>query len=316
MIRSLTFEWPRKIGSFKIIKQKSLSLHSIQESTVKLLRIPFSYFLMPVFFFSLSQVDDIDWGKAVISFFLLHLFIYPASNGYNSYMDRDETSIGGIESPPQPTRQLFYVSLFFDLIGLSLSLILGFYFFLCVLAYMLASRAYSFKGIRLKKYAVPGFLTVVFFQGAFTFGMVYFGVNKNAVELNNQLIMVLTACMFLIGGIYPLTQVYQHEADNKNGDITISCKLGIKGTFIFCSLMFILSSMFLYFYFRSRQKMEHFILFGLFLLPVIFYFIKWFIMVLKDEKQASFKNTMRMNFIASTCMNLLFILLIILNNTK
>jgi 1,4-dihydroxy-2-naphthoate octaprenyltransferase len=296
--------------------EQMAGLFGIDTNTVKLLRIPFSYFLMPVFFFALSQVNEIDWVKAVICFFVLHLFIYPASNGYNSYMDQDESSIGGLENPPKPTKKLFYTSIFFDAIGLSLSLPIGFYFFISVLAYILASRAYSYKGIRIKKHPVAGFLTVVFFQGAFTFWMVYNGVSKNAAELNSNTMLVLAACLFLISGVYPLTQVYQHEADKAAGDITISYKLGIRGTFIFCGAMFAVANGLLYFYFSSTQKMEHFILFQAFLFPVVLYFIQWFLKVLKDDKQASFKNTMRMNFIASTCMNLFFITLLILNTIK
>lgn len=288
----------------------------ITKDTIRLLRIPFSYFLMPVFFFAVSQVPHIDWLKAAICFFVLHLFIYPASNGYNSYMDKDETSIGGLEQPPQPTRQLFYTSIAFDLLGLSLSLIVGFYFFLSTLAYMIASRAYSYKGIRLKKYPYLGFITVIFFQGALTYWMVYAGINKGGAPLDASMTTVLAACLFLIGGVYPLTQVYQHEADKASGDITISYKLGIRGTFIFCAILFAMANVLLFFYFSQKNKMEHFILFQAFLFPVILYFLKWFSKVYKNEKEASFKNTMRMNFIASTCMNLLFITLLILNTIK
>ena len=291
-------------------------LFGIDKNTVKLLRIPFSYFLMPLFFFALSQATEIDWLKALICFLVLHLFIYPASNGYNSYMDQDETSIGGLENPPKPTKKLFYVSVVFDVIGLCFSLLVSFSFFICILFYLLASRAYSYKGIRLKKFPVLGFLTVVFFQGAFTFWMVYLGVSKNIVELSATTIWVLASCLFLIGGIYPLTQIYQHEADKASGDITISYKLGIKGTFIFCAILFFISNVLLFFYFSSKQEIEHFLLFQLFLFPVIFYFLRWFLKVLKNEREASFKNTMRMNFIASTCMNLFFILLSILNTAK
>jgi 1,4-dihydroxy-2-naphthoate octaprenyltransferase len=291
-------------------------LTGINTDTLKLLRIPFSYFLMPVFFFALSQVKEIDWEKAVACFFVLHLFIYPASNGYNSYMDQDETSIGGLEHPPRPTKQLFYASILFDTIGLSLALWVGFYFFISVLAYMLASRAYSYKGTRIKKYAVPGFLIVVFFQGAFTFWMVYSGVSRVAVDLNITMVLVLGACLFLISGVYPLTQVYQHEADKAAGDITISYKLGTRGTFIFCGLMFAIANGLLYRYFNAVRQTGDFILFQAFLLPVVVYFIRWFLMVIRDAKQASFRNTMRMNFIAATCMNLFFITLLIMNNCK
>jgi len=268
---------------------------------------------MPVFLFAVSQVNDINWLNTIICFFVLHLFIYPASNGYNSYMDQDETSIGGLEHPPKATKQLFYISILFDVFGLSLALFISFQFFWCVLLYMLASRAYSFKGIRLKKFPIIGFLTVVIFQGAFTFWMVYLGISKNTPVINSTLVLALTGCSFLIGGVYPLTQVYQHEADKLSGDITISYTLGIVGTFIFTAAMFIISNALLYFYFKGINKMNHFIIFQLFLLPVVVYFMSWFLKVINDKKQASFKNTMRMNFLASTFMNLCFMLLLILN---
>ncbi len=285
-------------------------------NTIKLMRIPFSFFLMPVFLFALSQVNDINWSHAILCFIVLHLFIYPASNGYNSYMDKDETPIGGLEHPPKPTKMLFYTSILFDALGLLISLIINIQFFFTVLAYLLASRAYSWKGIRLKKFPILGFLTVIFFQGAFTFWMVYSCISNNSVELNNSLILVLIGCSFLIAGVYPLTQIYQHKEDAASGDITISYKLGIKGTFKFSSVMFIISNIFLYNYFKAIHKSEHFILFQLFLIPVGVYFITWFLKVLKDNNRASFKNTMRMNLIASTSLNVCFIFMIILNNSK
>ena len=75
----------------------------LQKSTIQLLRFPFSFFLLPVYLFALSQVPSPHWGHALLIFFILHLLVYPASNGYNSYMDRDESSIGGIKQPLQPT---------------------------------------------------------------------------------------------------------------------------------------------------------------------------------------------------------------------
>jgi 1,4-dihydroxy-2-naphthoate octaprenyltransferase len=295
---------------------KRISSLSMDWDTLTLLRIPFSYFLMPVFLFSLSQINEIDWVNVIIIFFVLHIFIYPSSNGYNSYMDQDETSIGGLEHPPKPTKKLFYTSLLFDFIGLSLALFIGFRFFICVVIYILASRAYSYKGIRLKKFPIIGFLTVVFFQGAFTFWMVYSSITKNATELTNTLILALTGCSFLIAGVYPLTQVYQHEADKLSGDVTISYKLGINGTFMFTASMFLIANGIFYCYFNSIQKTAHFIVFQFFLFPVVIYFLMWFMKVFKDPNQASFKNTMRMNFIAATCMNLCFIALLILNTIK
>src|SRR3954452_21155152 len=83
----------------------------IQRSTIQLLRFPFSYFLMPVFWFAVSFVHDVNWSRALFAFVLIHILLYPSSNGYNSFMDRDTESIGGIKKPMQPTRQLFYVTI-------------------------------------------------------------------------------------------------------------------------------------------------------------------------------------------------------------
>lgn len=77
------------------------------KNTVKHLRIPFSYHLMPVFLFALSQALDVDLLNACIAFLILHLLIYPSSNGYNSYQDKDETSIGGLKNPPKVSINLF-----------------------------------------------------------------------------------------------------------------------------------------------------------------------------------------------------------------
>ncbi|MEP7110351.1 MAG: prenyltransferase, partial [Ferruginibacter sp.] len=132
-------------------------------STIQLLRFHFSFFLMPVYWFALSQTISINTGDAILIFIILHLLVYPASNGYNSYMDRDTESIGGIKNPMQPTRQLFYVSILLDAAGILLSCFISRWFVLGIVSYILASRAYSYRGIRLKRYPVTGYLTVIFF---------------------------------------------------------------------------------------------------------------------------------------------------------
>ena len=146
-------------------------LRWLDTSTVKHLRFPFSFFLLPVFLFALSQADDIHWGNTILAFFILHILIFPSSNGYNSYQDRDETSIGGLKYPPKVTRNLYYVTLAFDVIGVLAGLLISVYFSLFVFVFILMSRAYSYRKIRLKKYPVLGFLTVFIFQGGFFYLM-------------------------------------------------------------------------------------------------------------------------------------------------
>ena len=283
------------------------------KSTIKLLRIPFSLMLMPVFLLALSQAGEINAAHTIVSFAIIHLLVYPASNGYNSYVDRDQSSIGGLEHPPMPTPQLFYLTALMDLAAVLLSLLcVSLYFSLCILIYIMASRAYSSRQIRFKKYPVLGFLTVVIFQGGFSYFMCSVGIAGSHFQFPGGLLFILIACSFQIAGAYPLTQIYQHQQDLDDGVVTLSYKLGYRGTFIFTACMFALCNTFYFLYFKSVQHLNQFALLQLLFLPIIIYFLWWFKQVIVNTREASFRNSMRMNMIAAFCMNSCFLLLIFL----
>ncbi len=265
---------------------------------------------MPVFWFALSQVNQINWRDAILIFIILHVLVYPSSNGYNSYMDKDTGSIGGIKNPLQPTKQLFYVSVIMDVVAVSLSFLITPIFALGIVLYILASRAYSYRKIRLKKYPLTGYLTVVIFQGAVTFFLVYHGSQSN--HTSHVPVIAIIAAGLLIGGFYPLTQIYQHQDDLKDGVRTISYKLGYKGTFIFTGIVYALAFCMLGILFFSNIEWNQFLILQIFMFPVLVYFFIWFRKVLINTKEANFKNTMRMNILASTCTNAGFITLLIL----
>jgi 1,4-dihydroxy-2-naphthoate octaprenyltransferase len=269
---------------------------------------------MPVYWFSLSQVRNINWAGAALVFIILHVLVYPASNGYNSFMDRDTSPVGGLKNPMLPTRQLFVVTVIMDMIALILSFFISFIFVAGIFFFILASRSYSYRKIRLKKYPVIGYLTVIIFQGAVTFFLVYHGCDSNHTRDVSVLCMV--ASSLLLGGFYPLTQIYQHTEDYKDGVITISYLLGYRGTFIFTGIIYALAFVILGLYFYFQSEIMHFIILQIFMLPVIVYFFKWFGKVCKNRNEADYKNTMRMNMLASVCSNLGFITLLILKSIE
>ena len=108
-------------------------------STFLHLRIPFCITLMPLFCFAVSQADGVAPWEYCLLWVILHLLLYPASNGYNSYYDRDTQSIGGLERPPSVTPDLLPVSLFLDALAVSLGSIFGWRFALMTVAYNQAS---------------------------------------------------------------------------------------------------------------------------------------------------------------------------------
>ncbi len=278
---------------------------------IKLLRIPFSIFLMPVFWFSLSNLDLVNVLKGLHIFLILHLFVYPASNGYNSYFDKDEGSIGGLKTPPKVNKKLFPLVVLFDLISVLYAFYISPYFALLIFIYLLVSKAYSFDKIRLKKYPITSTFVVCFFQGFFTFFMVQIGMGLklNAFLKLEHLLPAICSSIFLLGS-YPLTQIYQHQEDKARGDITLSLLLGISKTFRFSRIFFMLGTLLLLFNYYLHASLSHILIFLGCGIPTLVYFEKWYIDCKKKPKAANYEKAMRMNIISSLCLSAAFILMI------
>jgi len=240
-----------------------------------------------------------------------HLLVFPASNGYNSFNDEDDGPIGGLANPPKPTRTLLLVANFMDGLAVLLSFFVNLYFVFFVLLYVIASRLYSNKSVRLKKYPVLGFLIVFVFQGAWIFCANIFAVSKTDLLYDTPVILSAIACSFLIGTIYPITQIYQHQADERDGVKTLSMALGLKGTFIFCIAMFGMASLFMFQAFARQQNLNNFWLFNLVMLPSTVFFLTWTFRSFKDTVHVNFRNTMIMLVLSSMLNNIYFFVLLI-----
>lgn len=284
-----------------------------------LLRIHFSFFLLPVFMFAASLTDEPDLWRLLWIAIVLHLFLYPASNAYNSYMDQDEGPIGGIKNPPKAGKLVFWLSVLFNIIGLALSwFMLGQLETYLLAAYVIASLAYSWKGIRIKRYAIPGFLTVVLFQGAFIYAFTFiFGQRVDPTLAIQQInfFFPLIVSTLLMAGVYPMTQVYQHQADKQAGDHTLSLLLGIRGTFEFCAYAFLVAFALLGYHFISSFQSHLFYLFVLFNFPTLAFFLWWAQKVWADPSQANFRYTMMLNKTSSFALVLYFLLVYYLRST-
>ena len=279
------------------------------KKALPLLRIPFSVYLMPVFWFGLSALHG-PWsgGRAVGVFVVLHLLAYPASNGDNSYYDRDEGSIGGLKAPPKVTPELLHLVWLFDALAVAGAALLSWPFAALVVVYLLVSKAYSYESIRLKKYPLLSTLVVVVFQGGFTLLMTQVGGGATPTQLfeKTNLLLALVSTLFLCGS-YPLTQVYQHAEDARRGDRTLSLRLGIRGTFIFAAVGLLAGAGTLGLAYWLRQEMRPLLVFVVATGPVVALFGRWAWTVWHDETAADFEHTMRMNQASSLCLSAAFI---------
>ncbi|MFN3529293.1 MAG: UbiA family prenyltransferase [Bacteroidia bacterium] len=278
------------------------------------LRLPFSWFLMPAFLLGWLATPQVSPGNLLLLFGILHLLVYPSSNAYNSHQDQDEGPIGGMEHPPKPPESLRYISLGMDVLALALGIWLHWGAALGLLAYILASRAYSHRALRLKKYPLAGFFTVVIFQGPWIMALVaVFGRADFAWSNVWQPGWLYLASALMLAGTYPLTQIYQHEADKRDGVLSLSAWLGIMGTFRFSALAFLLAGPALLIPLYLQNRVALLLLLSLALLPVLGWFVYWWRACARDVAAVNYKNTMRMNMLASTLLNIALLLACILN---
>lgn len=278
----------------------------ISRSSFAHIRVPQSYYLMPVFFLALFSAGHVDAVKAWTVFVVLHFFVYPASNGFNSFFDRDTESIGTLKHPPAVTGELLWFSLALDAVGLVTALFVGPIFALGCFIYGCASKVYSWDRTRLKKYPVVGWLFTSLGQGTLTFLLVALSVGDTRVAdvLNFRIWFPALICGLFVSGFYPLSQIFQHHEDRRRHDTTISMVLGIQGTLYFSLLVLAASIAALFFYFKSILGIGLAMLFFVMVVPAALYLAHWFRAVRKNTSAADYDHATRISILASSGINL------------
>lgn len=278
------------------------------------LRIPFSFFLLPIYWFAISQSTNPDPGRAIAVLLIVHLLLYPASNAYNSYFDKDEDSIGGLEKPPPVTKALYWASWVLDIVALVLGVFVNWAFVLYLLVYGFVTKAYSYDGIRLKKYPILSWLLISTLQGGITYVMTYVAVNNLplATVMKPEILFGGLLGVLNLMALYPVTQVYQHHEDARRGDMTLSRLLGIRGTFVYTMAVFAVAVLAFYVYFEGSY---FFYVYVACLLPAMLFFLYWFRQVCQDGRRANYRMTMRMMWTSGVCQNIFFFLLIFLTHS-
>lgn len=277
-------------------------------STLVHLRLPFSVFLLPIFLFGIQASPSVEPWRGWLAFVVIHFLLYPASQAFNSWYDRDEGPIGGLSVPPPVHVSLAWAAWTLDALALVGAWMVGPVFFLCLVLYTLGSKAYSWKVTRIKSRPWAGWLGIGLVQGGLTFVAVVQGVGTPLGWSEPALWWgALTATCFLLG-VYPLTQVYQHDEDARHGDLTVSRRVGIRGTFVLAATFLGAAVVLFVVQFVSGSGWTTALFFLGLQTPTLIYFLWWAWGVWKDPTRADFRRTMTMNVLASGLMNVFFLL--------
>jgi UbiA prenyltransferase family len=203
------------------------------------LRLHFQLLLAPVFLWgwvvavhSHPTAASRLTGGVILAFICLHVFIYGGATAFNSYYDRDEGPIGGLEHPPPVVPALLLFSLVMKAAGLVLAAFVNRSFLAICILLVLLSMAYSRSWPRLKGRPWGSLLTVGFGQGVLAYLGAWAAVRGDVVSALDPigLLGALTATSFVVG-LYPLTQLFQISEDEARGDRTVAVAWGARACF-------------------------------------------------------------------------------------
>ncbi len=143
----------------------------------------------------------------------------------NSAFDRDEGDVAYLRRPPPVPAALAFVALALMAGGLVVIWSLGPVIRVLYLVCLLMSIAYSVPPVRLKRIAGADWLINMIGFGALT---PWAGWALTGRELDAGHALLLWAFCPLFAALYPLTQLYQMDADRTRGDQTIALRLGVQ----------------------------------------------------------------------------------------
>ena len=187
------------------------------------LRLHFQLLLAPVFLWGWLVAGGGWTGSVILAFIACHVFLYGGATAFNSYYDRDEGPVGGLERPPPVEPALLPFAVATKAVGWLLAAFVNLPFWLVYTGFAALSFAYSHPRVRLKAHTLGSLLTVGLGQGVLAFVAAWAAVRG---ELQTLLsfdgLLGASAATLLILALYPLTQLYQVEEDRARGDRTLA----------------------------------------------------------------------------------------------
>jgi 1,4-dihydroxy-2-naphthoate octaprenyltransferase len=193
----------------------------------KHMRLPFQLTLAPLFLWGVFLSEARAQAPVMLGFVSLHLFLYPGITAFNSAYDRDTGPVSGMERPPEVPPRLLGFSLLLQAIGAGIAAAAGAAFLFLYCAIALLAAGYSHPGTRWKASPWGSALVVALGQGLLGFAAGW--------AAGADLLLDMGSTRFVLGGIgaalttlglYPSTQVFQLEEDERRGDLTLARALG------------------------------------------------------------------------------------------
>jgi 4-hydroxybenzoate polyprenyltransferase len=257
-------------------------------------------------------VSRIDPSVNLVLGFASWFFLCSAIAVFNSYYDKDEKPVAGLENPPTAAFSMLIGAWLMKLSGFIIALLLNKMFLMIYIAGVVLSVLYSHEKFRLKS---NGYIAVFlnFVVGAMTFlAAASFSLPSTAILFFGS----VTAGSFL-AAIYLMMQVHQKVEDKDRKDISIMVLHGRKVTITFAIfLMIVATTLSLVSLTMSNYQWFYIVMLIVYFATILLFSYMW---LKKQENPTSDfkimnKLTMRLSYAANLILIVIYIFEIAIKN--
>jgi 4-hydroxybenzoate polyprenyltransferase len=180
---------------------------------------------------------DLNTHSFLLQFANVHLLLFGGATAYNSFWDKDEGPIGGLQNPPEMQSWMWSGSLILQGVGLVIAITQGVLYSGIYLLSMLCFWLYSTPLARWKSHPHKSLWAIGLSTGFNAVLMGYLAAGNEQIAISVWVAALGVTLMLL--SLYPISQIYQIEEDRSRGDHTFAVQYGKKGVSQFFILSFL-----------------------------------------------------------------------------
>src|SRR6056297_24532 len=185
---------------------------------------------------------EMNTGQYWLQFLNVHVLLFGGATAYNSWWDKDTGPIGGLRHPPKMTRWMHPVSLLLMLAGLVYAVGVS---RLYALIYMVSLILFWLYSTPLALWKGRAHLSLVAIAISTGFNSVLMGTLAAGGAISAGILFGAIGASFILLSLYPVSQVFQIDADRERNDETFALVYGVNGIKKFFLISFTLGSIIL-----------------------------------------------------------------------
>ena len=181
------------------------------------------------------MADQMNSTQFWLQFINVHIFLFGGATAYNSFWDKDEGPIGGLKKPPKMTTWMHRVSLLMMFTGWLWAYSISTPYFIVFGCSLLLFWLYSTPHARWKGDPHLSMIAIAVSTGMNS-TLLGFWAAEGAFSL--AILFASLGASFVLLSLYPVSQIYQQEEDQRRGDVTFYGHYGLRGVKLFFNLSY------------------------------------------------------------------------------